>query len=219
MVLLTAIGLRKTFRLVTRYPGILFIAMFSFWTIGPVSKSKSKSCCQLFKQEKLGISVKHTWINFTLTLGCSGANSWLLASDSGLSFSDFIAHSLVSLVPLLPLIFIVLITLVSILHGDSLNNCWCCCCRHYWCGCKNCVTTQYSVLNLVTMEEDTEMQEIMNKTPNFEEQENGSRKHCMNCSQCCMILLIVLLVLSVLLPALAVLGVLGFFWVLANSFS
>ena len=69
------------------------------------------------------------------------------------------------------------------------------------------------------MEEDTEMQEIMNKTPNFEEQENGSRKHCMNCSQCCMILLIVLLVLSVLLPALAVLGGLGFFWVLANSFS
>ena len=200
MVLLTAIGLRKTFRVVTRYPGVLFIAMFSFWTIGPVSKSKSKSCCQLFKQEKLGISVKFTWINLTLSLGCTVANSWLLGSDSDLSFSAFI-RSLFSLVSLLPLTFIVLITLISILHGDSLNNCWCCCCRHYWCGCKNCVTTQYSVLNLVTMEEDTEMQEIMNKTPNFEEQENGSnsRKHCINCSQCCMILLIVLLVLSVLL--------------------
>ena len=51
------------------------------------------------------------------------------------------------------------------------------------------------------MEEDTEMQEIMNKTPNFEEQENGSnsRKHCINCSQCCMTLLIVLLVLTVLI--------------------
>merc|ERR1712051_1014799 len=101
------------------------------------------------------------------------------------------------------------ITLVSILHGDSLNNCWCCCFRNYWCGCKNCVTTQYSVLNVVTMEEDIKMQEIMNKTPNFEEQENGphSRKHSTNSSQCCMILLIVLLPLSVL----PVLGpVLGF---------
>ena len=51
------------------------------------------------------------------------------------------------------------------------------------------------------MEEDTDMQEIMNKTPNFEEQENGSysRKCCINCSQCCMTLLIVMLVLTVLL--------------------
>ena len=63
------------------------------------------------------------------------------------------------------------------------------------------------------MEEDTEMQEIMNKTPNFEEQENGSRKHCMNCSQCCMTLLIVLLTLSVL-AVLAVLGGLGYLGVL-----
>ena len=59
------------------------------------------------------------------------------------------------------------------------------------------------------MEEDTEMQEIMNKTPNFEEQENGShsRKHCMNCSQCCMMLLIVSLVLPVLTILGSVLGV------------
>ena len=65
------------------------------------------------------------------------------------------------------------------------------------------------------MEEDTEMQEIMNKTPNFEEQENGShsRKHCMNCSQCCMTLLIVLLTLSVL-AVLAVLGGLSYLGVL-----
>ena len=71
------------------------------------------------------------------------------------------------------------------------------------------------------MEEDTEMQEIMNKTPNFEEQENRtlSRKHRRNCSQRCMILLIVVLVLSLLLPALAGLGVYAAFWVLANSFS
>ena len=192
MVLLTAIGLRKTFRLVTRYPGILFIAMFSLWTIGPVSKSKSKSCCQLFKQEKLGISVKFTWINFTLSLGCSVATSVLWASDR----RDTITMILFW-IPLLPMIFIVLITLVSILHGDSLNNCRCCCkWLHYWCGCKNCVTTKYSVLNLVTMEEDAEMQEIMNKTPNFEEQEKGShsRKHCINFSQLFMILLILLLV-------------------------
>ena len=56
------------------------------------------------------------------------------------------------------------------------------------------------------MEEDIEMQEMMNKTPNFEEQESGShsRKHCINCSQCCMILLIVLLVLFVLFASLHV---------------
>merc|ERR1712051_755115 len=100
---------------------------------------------------------------------------------------------------LAPMMIVLLITLVSLLHGDSLNNCNCFKWQ-YWCGCKNCATTKYSVLNLVTMEEDAEMQEIMNITPNFEEQESGShsRKHCINCSQCCMILLILILVLSVL---------------------
>ena len=200
MVLLTSIGLRKTFRLLTQYPGILFISMFSLWTIGPVSKSESKSCCQLFKQEKLGISAKFTWINFILSMACSVVTSLLLDFDPDLR-TDF---SLI-LIILPPMIIILLITLVSLLHGDSLNNCWCCCFKrqYYWCiCCKNCVTTKYSVLNLVTMEEDAEMQEIMNKTPNFEEQENGSysRKHCINCSQCCMILLILLLILSVLFP-------------------
>ena len=184
MVLLLAVGLRKTFRLITHYPGILFISMFSFWTIGPVSKSESRSCCQLFKQEKLGISVKYTWINFTLSMACSVAAS-LFGGNVGGVF-------------LLPIIFILLITLVSLLHGDSLNKC-CRFCKwqYYWCDCcKNCVITKYSVLNLATMEEDSEMQEIMNKTPNFDEQESGShtRKHCINCSQCCMILFIVLLV-------------------------
>ena len=52
------------------------------------------------------------------------------------------------------------------------------------------------------MEEDTEMQEIMNKNPNFEEQEKGShsRKHCINFSQLFMILLISLILLLVCCP-------------------
>ena len=184
MVLLTAIGLRKTFRLIIQYPGIIFIAIFSFWTVGPVRKSESKICCQLFKQEKLGISSKHTWINFSLSLGCSVATSVLLFFDQNVDKQNFILGWSV----LVPMIMILLITLVSLLHGDSLNNFWCCCFQqqYHWCVCcKNCVATKYSVLNLATMEEDTEMQEIMNKTPNFEEQENGShsRKHCINFSQ------------------------------------
>ena len=194
MVLLISIGIRKTLRLITQYPGILFISMFSFWTIGPVSKSESKSCCQLFKQEKLGISVKFTWINFILSIACSFVTTLVIEFDLDLP-KDFP----IIWIYLTPMVIILLITLVSLLHGDSLNNCRCYC-KWKW-GCKNCVTTKYSVLNLVTMEEDAEMQEIMNKTPNFEEQENGSysRKHCINCSQCCMILLIVMLVLTVLL--------------------
>ena len=195
MVLLTAVGLRKTFRLIIQYPGIIFIAIFSFWTVGPVRKPESKICCQLFKQEKLGISSKHTWINFSLSLGCSVATSVLLFFDQNVDKQNFILGWSV----LVPMIMILLITLVSLLHGDSLNNFWCCCFQrqYYWClCCKNCVATKYSVLNLATMEEDTEMQEIMNKTPNFEEQENGShsRKHCINFSQLFMILLILLLV-------------------------
>ena len=169
MVLLTSIGVRKTLRLLTQYPGILCISMFSLWTIGPVSKSESKSCCELFKHKKLGISAKFTWINFILSMVCSGVTSLLLAS--GLySQADY---DLIWII-LAPMIIILLITLVSLLHGDSLNKC----CRfkwqYYWCDCcKNCVITKYSVLNLATMEEDSEMQEIMNKTPNFEEEESG----------------------------------------------
>ena len=201
MVLLTSIGLRKTLRLLTQYPGILCISIFSLWTIGPVSKSESKSCCQLFKQEKLGISVKFTWINFILSMVCSVVTSWLLASDLDLQ-ADYRTSNF-NLALLAPMIIILMITLVSLLHGDSLNNFWCCCfkCQYHWFDCcKNCVITKYSVLNLATMEEDSEMQEIMNKTPNFEEKESGgshSRKHCINFSQCCMILLIILLVTSV----------------------
>ena len=207
MVLIIAIGLRKTFRLITEYPGILFIATFSLWTIGPVTKSESTSCCQLFKQEKLGISAKLTWINFILSMACSVTTSQLFEyyylGKGGLAIFY------------VPIIFILGITLVSLLHGDSLNNCFCGCFK-WGCGCRNCVTTQYSVLNLATMEEDAEMQEIMNKTPNFDEQENGShsRKHCINCSQCCMILLIVLLVLSVLFAI-----AFGFLLVIAGGFS
>ena len=193
MVLLAAIGLRKTFRLITQYPGIIFIATFTFWTIGPISKSKSKSCCQLFKQEKLGISSKYTWINLALTLVCLNVANLILGDYDSV---------IISLGTQVIFQIVLLITFVSLLYGDSLNNFWICCLkqRFYWCGCNNCVTTQYSVLNLSTMEEDSEMQEIMNKKTNFEEQEGGShsRKHCgINCSIFCMILLIVLLVLTV----------------------
>ena len=185
MVLLTSIGIRKTLRLITQYPGVLFISMFSFWTIGPVCKSDSKSCCQLFKQEKLGISTKFTWINFMLSMACSVVTSLLIAP-----------YFLLIWIILAPMIIILLITLVSLLHGDSLNNFWCCFkWQYYWCVCcKNCVTSKYSVLNLVTMEEDAEMQEVMNKT------KSGchSRKHCFNCCiNLFMVFLIVLLVLSV----------------------
>jgi hypothetical protein len=197
VVLLTSIGLRKTLRLLTEYPGILCISMFSLWTIGPVSKSESKSCCQLFKQEKLGISAKFTWINFILSMVCSVVTTLLLAFDL-YSQGDYYGTIWIILAPM---IIILLITLVSLLHGDSLNKCCCFKWQYYWCNCcKNCVITKYTVLNLATMEEDSEMQEIMNKTPNFEEKESGgshSRKHCINLSQCCMILLIILLVTSV----------------------
>ena len=209
MVLLTAIGLRKTFRLITQYPGILFVPMFSLWTIGPISKSETKSCCQLFKQEKLGISAKFTWINFILSMVCSVVTSLLLVFDLDSRAEDYVTIWII----LAPMIIILLITMVSLLHGDSLNNFWCCCFKwqYYWFDCcKNCVVTKYSVLNLATMEEDSEMQEILNQTPNFEEQETGShsRKHCINFSQCCMISLIILLVTAVFVICLLFVNVL-----------
>ena len=122
------------------------MATFSCWTVGPAKISK---CGHLFgKDEKIGISPVHSWMNFILT--------------TGLIISHFID------LPYWPLYFpttvlAILVTMIFLLHGDYILCCKCCSC----CSCctiSNCNNNvQYTVLNTTTMEEEFPIHETTNR--------------------------------------------------------
>ena len=57
MVLIKAIGPRNTGRFFVKYPHLLLISFFSFWTVGPMNNSSASS------NHKIGISFSHTLKN------------------------------------------------------------------------------------------------------------------------------------------------------------
>ena len=60
-ILFISLGIRKTFILIIRYPGILILSTFTFWTIGPV---KTSNC----KDNRLRISYSLTWSNLIISM-------------------------------------------------------------------------------------------------------------------------------------------------------
>ena len=64
VILFMSIGLKNTFKTLYRYPSLVILPMFSFWTFGPSGKLNG---CSLNQENKLILSIKHTWINFGLS--------------------------------------------------------------------------------------------------------------------------------------------------------
>ena len=59
-----SIGLKNTFKTLYRYPSLVILPMFSFWTFGPSGKLNG---CSSNQENRLILSIKHTWINFGLS--------------------------------------------------------------------------------------------------------------------------------------------------------
>ena len=149
-VLIYAIGLQKTLKIIARYPGIILIAIFSFWTAGPVVTLQS-NCSLVFKNKTLGISTLYTWMNLIITLVFSILHYIVFVEDE---------FYLTLLIFLILLYSIVLIILILIMHGDYITNCCCnSCCLCF----KNCHITQYTVLDTSNMENDLKIQEEINQ--------------------------------------------------------
>ena len=69
-----AIGIKKTFKILTTYPAIFLMPVFSYWTIGPVKTVSTITFpfnCFDYKRRYLGVSYWHTWINTLITMICT----------------------------------------------------------------------------------------------------------------------------------------------------
>ena len=60
-----SIGFKNTYKTLYRYPSLVILPIFSFWTFGPSGKL---SRCSSNQENRLILSIKHTWINFGLSL-------------------------------------------------------------------------------------------------------------------------------------------------------
>ena len=137
------------------------MATFSCWTVGPAKISK---CGHLFgKDEQIGISPVHSWMNFILT--------------TGLLIFHFIDLILFIFFP--TMVLAILVTMIFLLHGDYILCCQCC----SGCSCctiSNCNNIQYTVLNTTTMEEEFPIQKTMNQPTPI-----PSNMCCICSSNCC----------------------------------
>ena len=67
-------GKSKTWRVIKRFPAILLVPAFTFWTFGPSDKPVSSSCWgklgQRFKckNNRISISFALTWLNILITI-------------------------------------------------------------------------------------------------------------------------------------------------------
>ena len=65
VIFIMSIGFKNTFKTLYRYPTLVILPIFSCWTFGPSGKL---SGCSLNQENKIILSIKHTWINFGLSL-------------------------------------------------------------------------------------------------------------------------------------------------------
>ena len=168
IVLLFSNGFRKTLSIISRYPGVIIIATFSCWTIGPANISK---CGDLFgKDDKIGISPVHSWMNFILTTGI-GIFSLIDMNMTTRNlneeyYSCWIFAISNSFFPAICLA--ILVTMIFLLHGDYISCCI-----------PNCKSNQYTFLNTANMQEEFPIQETssMNQT--------SPTNNCCSCCSCC----------------------------------
>ena len=194
-----AIGLQKTIGIITRYPGILIVSIFSCWTVGPVKTSNSRFQDMFARTESIGISPTHTWVNLAITVAFSISYGLFYYPNSRVHLDG--AQWIISLGLIIPTVIYILIpTFLCVLHGQYLinyqaflcfpNRCRSCCCKDFH-------NTEYTILNTSTMEEDIAKQEFINQPINFEEVGTGTG--CLTKLSCCYLCFFIVLLLLGLL--------------------
>ena len=151
--------MKKTCKALLKYPGILILPLFSFWVIGPKSKSYFSSCCS--KVKEIGISFSLSWLNICLTIG--GYLIIMIPVVKSLCEGPYCQYFII-IVLIVPMILAIL--LVPIIQ--CLDRCCCCCCTSESCCIANCETIQVTYLDIDNMDgipqEDVELCEKLHTT-------------------------------------------------------
>ena len=66
-ILVCTNGFRKGLSLFVKYPALVLMSTFSFWTVGSADQ-QSKCCCPGSSRGKIMISYKNSWINVAITV-------------------------------------------------------------------------------------------------------------------------------------------------------
>ena len=147
-VMIIAVGPKKTVHIFVKYPPLMLISAFSFWTIGPISPS-SKCCNMSFKSKYLGVSFWHTWINVLLVSLTVPVVMLIIYSDlEGWRISYFVAF-LCPVIGALPII---------ILQKFKCKIC---------CNCSQ-ISTKFTVLNIENLDRLTSIDEITKDNEHYD---------------------------------------------------
>jgi len=111
-ILLKAFGLKNSGRLIWRYPAMVLIPIFSFWTMGP--PTTLRSCCGhcTRRSSTIKVSLLYTFVNAFITISMN--ISYILISSFGGFYhfpSGYLIAIIVSSCPLFLFSLIILIIL------------------------------------------------------------------------------------------------------------
>ena len=169
IVLLISNGFRKTLSIISRYPGVIMIATFSCWTVGPANISK---CGHLFgKDDKIGISPVHSWMNFILTTGIAIFSFIDMNMNTKNPKGEYYPCLIFAISNsfMIAIILAILVTMIFLLHGDYIS-----CCQR-----STCKSNQFTFLNTSNMQEEFPIQETSSIN-----QTSPTTNNCCSCCRC-----------------------------------
>ena len=153
MTIISAVGLKRGFALVRKFPALILTPMFCFWTVGP--SGTSTACCGRFNchNNELKVSFRETWVNALIsTIGCVSYVAIFLDTEELLNVSQIKrgygppGPFLEIIIPFLVLYFLGAVFPVLLLQ--FLDKCKKCCCT--------CCMPCFPVLNVTTLDLDEE---------------------------------------------------------------
>ena len=150
-----AAGPKNTWQIFIKYPALILISVFSFWTIGPISPSPKKKWCKIpLKSQYLGVSFWHTWINILLVIVTLSFLYTSFYLELNHYYSRDLYYSQISFVFKLIAVLFALGAALPILILQKLK-CKCCC------NCSQ-ISTLFTVLNIENVDRLTSIYEILN---------------------------------------------------------
>ena len=163
-IILASGGLKNAWKVITKFPAMIIIPMFTFWTFGPVMSNFScKGINYKTEADRIKISFWLTWINILLTV--CGAMIFSRISVGGKSSMDnnisiFVPVWIGMLIDFLYVVFIPLAIMIVIFiqFVDKCN--FSCCCNYCLSNCFPVKKLTYLDVNNMDdkrTEEDIEM--------------------------------------------------------------
>ena len=157
-------GLKVTMKTIYRFPSIILMPIFSLWTIGPITLTKSvcsicyTCCCNI--HQKLGVSFYLTWINLLLTFA------------SGFAYSSWHWSGGIDTTIFCPCLIIAMIFLILLQFMDKCRGCCCpClpCCDSYCYPVTQFTYLDVNDMNAIITQDNIELQFLSNRNFLFDD--------------------------------------------------